>query len=238
MKILCENMLVPSHSNWLDLLRIADLIKSKHLFSQVICFLRNNFSALEIILRNVDDENYNNNNNINNNINNDENSIAKNESKYAIDEDEKINFFECTSIQLKINNNNNNNNNTEKNNSKEQSLYTQKNEEYESILKQFNNEFPHLIEKIIQKRKIFNPLPPSNVYLKSLKQNKVNDEKNLINKKKSIFPLWSLFIAAFCLILFQNVSAVVSMGYWIPIINISVFLIFIYIAFIVVHQKS
>lgn len=46
MKLLCENMLVPSESNWLDLLRAAQLLNSLRLELQVMAFLKTNFSVL------------------------------------------------------------------------------------------------------------------------------------------------------------------------------------------------
>lgn len=47
MKLLCENMLVPSESNWLDLLRAAQLLNSLRLELQVMAFLKSNFSVLK-----------------------------------------------------------------------------------------------------------------------------------------------------------------------------------------------
>ena len=44
--MLCENMLVPSESNWLDLLRAAQLLNSLRLELQVMAFLKTNFSVL------------------------------------------------------------------------------------------------------------------------------------------------------------------------------------------------
>jgi hypothetical protein len=46
MKLLCENMLVPSESNWLDLLRAAQLLNSLRLELQVMAFLKVNFTVL------------------------------------------------------------------------------------------------------------------------------------------------------------------------------------------------
>jgi hypothetical protein len=49
MKQLCESMLIPSKTNYIDLLRASDLLSSKNLRFQVIRFLRDNFSALSEI---------------------------------------------------------------------------------------------------------------------------------------------------------------------------------------------
>ena len=46
MRTLIEGMLVPSKSNWLDLLRTADSIGSKRLMHMCLCFLRDNFAVL------------------------------------------------------------------------------------------------------------------------------------------------------------------------------------------------
>ena len=54
MKLLCENMLVPSASNWLDLLRAAQLLNSLRLELQVMAFLKGNFSVLQGLYQNTD----------------------------------------------------------------------------------------------------------------------------------------------------------------------------------------
>lgn len=46
MRTLIESMLVPSRTNWLDLLRTADSIGSKRLLRMCLCFLRDNFMVL------------------------------------------------------------------------------------------------------------------------------------------------------------------------------------------------
>lgn len=46
MKRLCESMLLPSRSNWLDLLRAAYLFNSPHLEVSVLAFLRDNISSI------------------------------------------------------------------------------------------------------------------------------------------------------------------------------------------------
>lgn len=53
MKLLCENMLVPSESNWLDLLRAAQLLNSLRLELQVMAFLKTNFSVLRGLYENT-----------------------------------------------------------------------------------------------------------------------------------------------------------------------------------------
>lgn len=46
LKRLCESMLVPSHDNWIDLLRAATLFNSPQLQVEVISFLRDNVDAI------------------------------------------------------------------------------------------------------------------------------------------------------------------------------------------------
>jgi hypothetical protein len=46
MKRLCESMLVPSQSNWLDLLRAAHLFHCPQLEVSVIGYLRDNIAEL------------------------------------------------------------------------------------------------------------------------------------------------------------------------------------------------
>lgn len=48
MKSLCEQMLVPTKRNWLDLLRAADLLYAPTLQRNVLAFLRDNFDALHL----------------------------------------------------------------------------------------------------------------------------------------------------------------------------------------------
>lgn len=55
MKLLCENMLVPSESNWLDLLRAAQLLNSLRLELQVMAFLKTNFSVLQGLYQNTEE---------------------------------------------------------------------------------------------------------------------------------------------------------------------------------------
>ncbi len=46
MKILCENMLHPTKSNWRDLLQIADTLDLQRIKLDVLLFLRDNFDIL------------------------------------------------------------------------------------------------------------------------------------------------------------------------------------------------
>lgn len=41
MRLLCENMLIPTKENWMELLQVADAINSVRLKNETICFLRN-----------------------------------------------------------------------------------------------------------------------------------------------------------------------------------------------------
>lgn len=47
MKAMCVHMLVPSRTNWLDLLRAADLLQLPVLHDQVVYWLRDHFDVLE-----------------------------------------------------------------------------------------------------------------------------------------------------------------------------------------------
>jgi hypothetical protein len=46
MKEVCENMLVPSTDNWLEILNVADMLRSKRLQLEVDGFVRDNFSVI------------------------------------------------------------------------------------------------------------------------------------------------------------------------------------------------
>jgi len=54
MKLLCENMLVPSEHNWLDLLRASQLLNSVRLELQVVSYLKDNFHVLESLYHKSD----------------------------------------------------------------------------------------------------------------------------------------------------------------------------------------
>ena len=54
MKRLCESMLVPSRSNWLDLLRAAYLFNSPHLEVAVLGFLRDNIGSITEVCKLTD----------------------------------------------------------------------------------------------------------------------------------------------------------------------------------------
>ena len=56
MKLLCENMLVPSEHNWLDLLRASQLLNSVRLELQVISYLKDNFHVLESLYHKHDSD--------------------------------------------------------------------------------------------------------------------------------------------------------------------------------------
>jgi len=56
MKLLCENMLVPSEHNWLDLLRASQLLNSVRLELQVISYLKDNFHVLESLYHKHDND--------------------------------------------------------------------------------------------------------------------------------------------------------------------------------------
>lgn len=62
MKVLCENMLVPTNDNWLDLLRASELLGLIRLKQTVVTYLRDNFHALRLgdadLLREEDGEGY------------------------------------------------------------------------------------------------------------------------------------------------------------------------------------
>ena len=57
MKLLCENMLVPSEHNWLDLLRASQLLNSVRLELQVMSYLKDHFHVLESLFHTDDSPN-------------------------------------------------------------------------------------------------------------------------------------------------------------------------------------
>jgi hypothetical protein len=49
MKCVCESMLVPTKTNWLEVLRVADLVNSSRLREETICFIRDHLSEAFIV---------------------------------------------------------------------------------------------------------------------------------------------------------------------------------------------
>ena len=167
MKLLCENMLVPSESNWLDLLRAAQLLNSLRLELQVMAFLKINFSVLQGLYEN---------NNINN-INNSTDATGTSEGEGGEN-----------AIQY-------------------------------STISDFQAEFPGLLDDLLESRKILFPLPPSQLMIK---QTTESHEATIAATAKStpVFPMWALILAAVCLFVYQHISNIVSLGYFIPVFNV------------------
>jgi hypothetical protein len=49
MKCVCESMIVPTKTNWLEVLRIANLVNSSRLREEAICFIRDNLSEAFLV---------------------------------------------------------------------------------------------------------------------------------------------------------------------------------------------
>lgn len=167
MKRLCENMLVPSMSNWADLLRASELLDSLRMRQHVIAFLRDNFSVLQ-----------------------------ENLSDTPVDEDGDE--FHDAPI-----------------NEKEIELLDSVGNL--SFIQALQEEYPGLLEEVLQRRQILSPAPPSKA-LVDLSISTDQAKKDAIKTPK--FPLWTLFVAVGALIIYQRLSKVVSLGIVIPTINV------------------
>lgn len=49
MKCMCESMIVPTKTNWLEVLRVADLVNSSRLREETICFIRDHLSEAFLV---------------------------------------------------------------------------------------------------------------------------------------------------------------------------------------------
>lgn len=176
MKLLCENMLVPSQSNWLDLLRAADLLGSQRIQLLVTAFLRDNFSLLE----------------------------------------------PQKSEQLR---------------SGESAKLSEKNEEViteNSSLIELKEEFPGLLEQLFERRKEISPLPPSQVLIAQINAQQASRYGDA--SKPPLFPVWSLVVAAVCLLAYQYTSKYVSMGWLIPAVNVGGLVVLVAVLFKVMNK--
>ena len=168
MKILCENMLLISRNNWLNILQVSDLISSKKLELLTTVFLKNNFGYLLENSEEIEDEIKNKNENENENK-----SENKNENK---NENENI---------IEIENKNENKN-----------LESNSNLKFSSFLEIVQENYPEFLENILLERKNDYPSPPSNLIIKYIKVN--TREKKLHEEVSSRnIPVWAILMAGF-----------------------------------------
>lgn len=165
MKLLCENMLVPSESNWLDLLRAAQLLNSLRLELQVMAFLKENFSVLRGLYQNQ---------------NQSQAGSPKQPQEDAGDDEDTVQY---------------------------------------SNIADFKEEFPSLLEDLLESRKILFPLPPSQLVMDRSRQSATAAADAIAKKETPVFPIWALVLAAVSFFVYQHVSKIVALGPVIPLIN-------------------
>ena len=168
MKVLCENMLVPSPSNWMDLLRAADLLGSKRLRLLVTSYLRDNITRLSA-------------------------------GSGTLAEKSSSSSSEGTS------------------------------NETDPLVIELMTEFPDVHAEVMSLRRSITPAPPSPVLINQCIANTKGNET--AQKKKNSFPVWALLMAAVCLMMYQNVSKYVPLGWVVPVVNIAGVLVLMVIAF-------
>jgi len=169
MKLLCENMLVPSESNWLDLLRAAQLLNSLRLELQVMAFLKENFSVLRGLYQNQPQSN-----------------MSTATPKEAPTEDTGVDDEDMV--------------------------------QYSNIA-DFKEEFPSLLEDLLESRKVLFPLPPSQLVMDRSRESATAAADAIAKKETPVFPIWALVLAAVSFFVYQHVSKVVALGPVIPLIN-------------------
>jgi hypothetical protein len=200
MKLLCENMLVPSEANWLDLLRAAQLLNSLRLELQVLAFLKVNFAVLQGLYHNSDTDTDTQGGSAGPNTTNTTNTTNTN-----------------------TNNTNNTNNTTNKESGDDESTV-----QYSNVA-DFQREFPGLLEELLESRKQLFPLPPSQLMLQRTRDSSTVADA-LSKQELPVFPMWALVGACVCFFFYQHVSRIIALGPIIPIVNVVGFVFLTYFA--------
>jgi hypothetical protein len=195
MKLLCENMLVPSESNWLDLLRAAQLLNSLRLELQVMAFLKVNFTVLRGLYDTAPALS--------------EEAVSR---KGGRGEGEGAGEGEGKGEENK------------KKKKKEEEEEEEEEVQYSTIA-DFQAEFPGLLEDLLESRKILFPLPPSQVMMTQTVQNNAAAEQAKAAEQEPAFPIWALAMAAGSFFMYQHVSKLVALGPLIPAINFVVLVV-------------
>lgn len=214
MKQLCENMLVPSSSNWLDLLRASNVVHSQRLQLHVLTYLRDHFSALQGLFANSDSvaELSKLMQSIDGKDGDEASALpaggaatatstadatTSSSSKGAASSDKsKVSFADKTG-------------GTDDDGDLE--------EEEAYDLKQLKSEFPELLDRLLQMRSILSPAPPSVVLNQ---QRAVNMSESVKRATKlPTFPKLALLMALVSLYFYQYFSNMISIGPMVPFIN-------------------
>jgi hypothetical protein len=229
MRVLCENMLVPTKYNWLDLLRAANMLNAQRLFAQTVAFVRDNFSVLLLESDPLDDDE-------NTTVaaeagdHDDESAVTaasqqKESSKHHVDktldpqsETESVSSAR-TSKQYKqdmLNTIREIDEDSSVDASVARLMHVVEEVEGASDLQLLNQEFPGLLEKILFMRKISFPLPaPQTALLRAKEATKESTE----NEKMKPFPYAAFMLGIGGFVLYQAMKNVIVLNNYIPIIN-------------------
>jgi len=199
MKLAALQMLTPSLTNWVDLLRVSELLSLPALRHTVLCFLRNNFQALRL------DALYQ--------------QYVLSLPPQPVVKREKVNGNDDEEVFYDVLEEDNDANKpqpavaTAVSHKQQQVLH---NEISDQIMIELKSEFPTLFEEVFLSRLEYFPSPPNTLLITQTKKSKEHE----VLSKKPIFPLWTLVLTAIGLLVYTQLTQVVSMGMWVPIMNI------------------
>jgi hypothetical protein len=185
MKNLCENMLIPSKDNWLDLLRAGDVLQAHTLRRNVLAYLRDHFDALQKLHQiPVDDP--------------------------TQDEDDEDGEYDGAKKGKQVN----------------QQLTR-------SMMQEFQEEFPQLLEHLLFSRTITFPLPPNQQLIERTRQS----QQQAIESEQTTFPFYALVLAFISTFIYSQMTTVVSFGWLVPAVNISLVMGGLLYGIIVVYKE-
>ena len=146
----------------------------------------------------------------------------KNNFCYLIENSEEIE----DENENKIGNENKNKNIIEiENKNENKNLESNSNLKNSSFLEIVQNVYPDFLENVLLERKNDYPSPPSNLIIKYIKVTAREKEFNEEVSSKNI-PVWAIFMAGFSYLLFQNLSNLIVLGVFVPILN---FIFFVFL---------
>ena len=134
-----------------------------------------------------------------------------------------------TTTNTTTNTTNNTNNNEFNENKKKEFEENEEDVQYSNIA-DFQEEFPYILNNLLETRKIIYPLPPSHKIIQQSTENNNILIKNKNNENIPVFPIYALIIACVSFFIYQHISKIIVLGPVIPIINVSGFLVFIAMA--------
>ena len=237
MRLLSENMLIPSKSNWLDFLRTAELLSSSRLRVMVVSFLRDNVTILHEVFG-------------------EEACAAVVSGTASVDAglgSSASSVSSLSSSSQAVGSSVGGSNEKEKEREKEkmrQKKMARKREWKQkggssmsgsgsivpSDLDEFREEFPGLLEEIFSRSAVMRPPPPSAILIDQIVK---ATDKDLANSAKDdpTFPLWSLILLAVATYVYSRISTVIVLGPLVPVINgITAVLAFIYMLYFMAYH--